>query len=84
MNNVQSVISLENAMTKETSANQLNLFDSNDAALQEKISADVCITNLAKRKSSAVVFDMQLRRSQARDKEFIRRTKAEVKSYDFA
>ena len=84
MNNVQSVISLENAMTKETSANQLNLFDSSDADLQEKVSADVCTTNLAKRKSSAVVFDMQLRRSQARDKEFIRRTKAEVKSYDFA
>lgn len=71
-------------MTKETSASQLNLFDSSDAALQDKVGTDVCTTNPIKRKSSAVVFDIQLRRMQARDKEFIRRTKAEVKNYDFA
>ena len=71
-------------MTKETSASQLNLFDLTDAGMNQKVSEDVCTTNPIRRKSSAVVFDMQLRRTQARDKEFIRRTKAEVKNYDFA
>lgn len=71
-------------MNKESNISQMNLFDSTDVHVPEKLSVAVKISGTSKRKSSAVVVDMQLRRTQAQDKEFIRRTKAEVKSYDFA
>lgn len=68
----------------QSATHQLSLFDStNDESdtLENSIASE---QNTVIRKNSGVIIDMQLRRSEVRDREFIRRTKDEVRRYDFA
>ena len=71
-------------MKTEQKTSQLDLFNLVEENTCEELDMGKYIANSTKRKPSAVVIDLQLRRTQARDREFIRSVKAEVRGYDFA